>query len=63
MMDLLKKFEEESVADETLLEDEDEDPSDLERRFGALDLGTCFLTPALFTLIYTLEGAFRFYHS
>jgi hypothetical protein len=63
MMDLLKKFEEESVADQTLLEDEDEDPSDLERRFGAVDLGTCFLTSAFFTFIYTLEGAFRFYHS
>ena len=39
MMDLLKKFEEESVADQTLLEDEDEDSSDLVRRFGAVDLG------------------------
>ena len=39
MMDMLKKFEEESVADQTLLEDEDEDSSDLVRRFGAVDLG------------------------
>ena len=63
MMDLLKKFEEESVADQTLPEDEDEDASDLERRFGAVDLGTCFLTSALFTLIYTPEGDYRFYQS
>ena len=43
MMDLLKKFEEESVADQTLLEDKDgnEDSSDLVRRFAAVDLGTC----------------------
>jgi hypothetical protein len=39
MMDLLKKFEEESVADQMLLEDEDEDRSDLVRRFEAVDLG------------------------
>ncbi|KAF8813470.1 hypothetical protein BYT27DRAFT_7084750 [Phlegmacium glaucopus] len=41
MMDLLKKFEEESVADQTLLvEDDDghEDPSELVRRFGAVNL-------------------------
>lgn len=49
MMDLLKKFEEESVADQTLLEEEEEDPSDLVRRFGAVDLGMCFLTSASFT--------------
>jgi hypothetical protein len=60
MMDLLKKFEEESVADQTFLEDEDEDPSDLVRRFGAVDLGMC-LTSDSFTPIYTLEGACRFY--
>ena len=59
MMDLLKKFEEESVADQTLLEDED--PSDLVRRFGAVDLGRCFLTLGSFTLIYTLD--YRFYQS
>ena len=40
MMDLLKKFEEESVADQTLLEDEDGD-EELVRRFAAVDLGTC----------------------
>ena len=39
MMDLLKRFEEESIADRTLPDDEDEDPSDLVRRFGAVDLG------------------------
>ena len=54
MMDLLKKFEEESVADQTLLEDEDEDPSDLVRRFGAVDLGMCILTSTSFTLIWRL---------
>jgi hypothetical protein len=43
MMDLLKKFEEESVADQTLLQDEDGDPSDLVRRFGAMDMGMCSL--------------------
>ena len=43
MMDMLKKFEEESVADQTLLEDEDEDSSDLVRRFGAVDLGMYIL--------------------
>ena len=43
MMDLLKKFEEESVADQTLLEDEDEDSSDLVRRFEAVDLGMYIL--------------------
>lgn len=59
MMDLLKKFEEESVVDQTLLEDED--PSDLVRRFGAVDLGMCFLTLGSFTLIYTLD--YRFYQS
>jgi hypothetical protein len=54
MMDLLKKFEEESVADQTLLENEDEDGSDLVRRFGAVDLGMCFLTSTFFhTYLYT----------
>jgi hypothetical protein len=64
MMDLLKKFEEESVADQTLpIGDEDEDPSGLVQRFGAVDLGMRFLTSASFTLIYTLAGTYRFYHS
>ena len=53
-MDLLKKFEEESVSDQTLLEDEDEDPSDLVKRFGAVDLGMWILTSASFTLIWRL---------
>ena len=60
MMDLLKKFEEESVADQTLLENENEDTSDLERRFGAVDLGMCVLTS---TFLHTYFGAYRFYHS
>ena len=63
MIDLLKRFEEESVSDQTLLEDEDGDSSDLVRRFGAVDLGMSFLTTYSFTLIYTLEGAYRFYQS
>lgn len=52
MMDLLKKFEEESVADQTLLEeDEGEGPSDLVRRFEAVDLGRCLpQLPFIFTL-------------
>lgn len=59
MMDLLKRFEEESVTDQTLLEeDEDEDPSDLVRRFGAVDLGMC----SLYWLPSHLSGTYRFYH-
>ena len=60
MIDLLKKFEEESVADQNLLEDEDEDSSDLVRRFGAVDLGMWVLTS---TPLHTYFGAYRFYHS
>ena len=47
MLDMLKKFEEESVADQTLLEDEAEDSSDLVRRFGAVDLGMYILILSL----------------
>ena len=39
MLELLKRFEEESVADHTSLEDEDDD---LVKRFGTVDLGTLF---------------------
>lgn len=43
MLDLLKKFEEESVADQLDLDQDDENPSDLVRRLEGVDLGTCFL--------------------
>ena len=59
MMDLLKKFEEESVADQTLLEDEDDDPSDLVQRFGAVDLGMCLLNLTgrfLHTCLYPIDS-------
>jgi hypothetical protein len=50
----LKKFEEESIGDQTLLEDEDEDPSDLVQRFGAVDLDST--TPdALWAMLTSAE--------
>lgn len=56
MMDLLKKFEEESVGDQTLLEDEDEDPSELVRRFGAVDLGMCLLNLRFLQHLYPIDS-------
>ncbi|KAF8817476.1 hypothetical protein BYT27DRAFT_7199005 [Phlegmacium glaucopus] len=57
MMDLLKKFEEESNADQTLpvgYGEGDEDPSDLVRRFGAVDLDST--TPdALWAMLTSTE--------